>query len=87
MFRSYDHLQAEIYTLEINSVVVWCWCVLGERISGYCFVSQYCVVVVVCLMFTGLMFNVCGWLFMLFVVVYYGVEDRVVNVCVYVIKV
>jgi hypothetical protein len=37
-------------------------------------------------------FNVCGWgvvvgFFMLFVVVYYGVEDRVVNVYVYVIKV
>jgi hypothetical protein len=36
-------------------------------------------------------FNVCGWglwlvFFMLFVVVYYDVEDRVVNVCVYVIK-
>jgi hypothetical protein len=29
----------------------------------------------------------CGWFFMLFVVVYYGVEDRVVNVSVYVIKV
>jgi hypothetical protein len=37
-------------------------------------------------------FNVGGWavvvgFFMLFVVVYYGVEDRVVNVCVYFIKV
>jgi hypothetical protein len=29
----------------------------------------------------------CGWLFVLFAVVYYGLEDRVVNVCVYVIKV
>jgi hypothetical protein len=29
------------------------WCVLGERISGYCFVSPYCVVVVVCLVFAG----------------------------------
>jgi hypothetical protein len=60
------------------------WCVLGERISDYCFVSQYCVVVVVCLVFVG------GglWLvFMLFVLVYYSVEDRVVNVCVYVVKV
>jgi hypothetical protein len=26
----------------------------------------------------------CGWFFMLFVVVYYGVEDMIVNVCVYV---
>jgi hypothetical protein len=36
-------------------------------------------------------FNVCGWGvvvgFLLFVVVYYGVEDMVVNVCVYIIKV
>jgi hypothetical protein len=29
----------------------------------------------------------CGWLFRLFVVVYYGVEERVVNVWVYVVKV
>jgi hypothetical protein len=27
----------------------------------------------------------CGWVFMLCVVVYYNVEDRVVNVCAYVI--
>jgi hypothetical protein len=60
------------------------WCVLGERISDYCFVSQYCVVVVVCLV---LLVVGCGWFFMLFVVVYYGVEDRVVNVCVYVVKI
>jgi hypothetical protein len=39
--------------MEINDVVVWCWCVLGERINGYCFVSQCCVVVIGCLMFVG----------------------------------
>jgi hypothetical protein len=46
-------------------------------------VSHYCVVVVVCLMCAA---GGCGWVFMLFVVVYCDVEDRVVNVCVYVIK-
>jgi hypothetical protein len=59
------------------------WCVLGERISDYCFVSQYCVVVA-CLVFVG---GGLRLVFYVIVVVYYGVEDRVVNVCVYVVKV
>jgi hypothetical protein len=68
--------------MQINKVVAWCWCVLGERISGYCWRVHYCIVVVVCLMCAG---GSCGSVFV-FVVVYYDIEDRVVYVCVYVVK-
>jgi hypothetical protein len=36
MFRPYNHLQVELYTIEINMTGVYWWQVLGERLSGYC---------------------------------------------------
>jgi hypothetical protein len=80
MFWSYDHLQAEIYTWKLTMLVCsWRtdkWLLFCESVLCCC----------------RSVFNVCGWgvvigFFMFFVVVYYGVEDRVVNDCVYVIKV
>jgi hypothetical protein len=53
MFRSYDHLQAEIYTFEINMtgiMVVGSW----RTYKWLLLVSQYCVVVVL-----GVVFILC----------------------------
>jgi hypothetical protein len=59
-------------------MLVWSW----KTDKWLLLVSHYCVVVIVCLMCAG---EGCGWVFMLFVVVYYNVEVRVLNVCVYII--
>jgi hypothetical protein len=89
MFRSYDHLQVEIYTWKLTRLLfdVGVFLENGQVVTvGESPLCCCCCCCCCCV------FNVCGWglwlvfFNMLFVVVYYDVEDRVVNVCVYVIK-
>jgi hypothetical protein len=84
MFRSYDHLQAEIYTWKLTMLL--CNVVCSWRTDKW---LLFCESVLCCCrgVFSFCWWGGCGWFFMLFVVVYYGIEDRDVNVCVYVVKV